>query len=136
MKHIDHLFQLQQRNQKYNGWFKDCSEFYYFHGILDEMEEIRKELMLQKLPELEDEVGDLLWVMMNFVGKLEDKGMIDVERMMKNAHLKFSERLPYVVEGRFEDDKEERSRLWNEAKNRQKERKIQTQISSKNSPEK
>jgi NTP pyrophosphatase (non-canonical NTP hydrolase) len=125
MKHIDHLFQLQQRNQQYNGWFKDSSEFYYFHGILDEMEEIRKELMLQKLPELEDEVGDLIWCVMNFVGKLEDKGMIDIERMMKNTHLKFSERLPYVVEGRFEGDKAKRSQLWNEAKRKQKERKME-----------
>lgn len=136
MKHIDHLFQLQQRNQKYNGWFKDSSEFYYFHGILDEMEEVRKELVHQNLSELEEEVGDLLWVVINFIGKLEDKGMIDVERMMKNAHLKFSERLPYVVEGVFQWDKEERSRIWNEAKKKQKERKEQWKISSQNFPEK
>lgn len=123
MKNISKIFQLQERNQKYNGWFEESSEFYYLLRLQEELEEVKQELLEQNVEALEEEMGDVLWVVLNLIAKLEHKGYINSDRMIDSAVAKFSERLPYIVEGRFLGDKEERARIWDEVKKVQKARK-------------
>lgn len=123
MKNFEKIFSLQKRNEQYNGWFRDSSEFYYLLRMQEELEEVKQELLEQNLEDLEEEMGDLLWVVLNLIAKLEHKGYISSDRMIDRAIEKFSERLPYIVEGRLLEDKEERSRIWAEAKKAQKARK-------------
>lgn len=126
MKNFEKIFSLQKRNEQYNGWFRDSSEFYYLLRMQEELEEVKEELLEQNLEELEEEMGDLLWVVLNLIAKLEHKGHISSDRMIDRAVEKFSERLPYIVEGRRVEDKGERSRIWAEVKKIQKERKMKS----------
>lgn len=123
MKNISRIFALQKQNAKFNGWFEECSEFYYLHHLQEELDEVKHELLERNLSDLEEEMGDVIWTLVNLVAKLEHDGLINSERMIDRSCAKFSERLPYVVEWRYMADKAERSRIWAEVKALQKMRK-------------
>jgi uncharacterized protein YabN with tetrapyrrole methylase and pyrophosphatase domain len=48
---------------------------------------------------------------------------ISIEMLIDRSIEKFHERMPYIREWRRVESQEERTKLWNEAKKRQKERK-------------
>lgn len=122
MKNIEKIFTLQERFAQFSPFFQECNDFYYHFATIDELEEVKHELLNQDFQKLEDEMGDVLWTLLNLISKLESRGYIDSGRMINRTCQKISERLPYVVEGRVEPDSKVRAKLWNEAKARQKER--------------
>ena len=122
MKNIIKLLELQRERQKYDGGFAERNDLYFYFGILNELEEAKTELLKENYQKLEEETGDLLWDVLNFIGKLEQRGFINSEKMIENICIKFSERMPFIAEKRVETDPKIRTALWNEAKRKQKER--------------
>lgn len=83
MKNIEKILALQKRNAEFNGWFTNCNDFYYHFCLLDELAEVKHELLNHDFKKLEDEMGDVLWTCLNLIAKLESRGYIDSERMIE-----------------------------------------------------
>lgn len=120
MQWLDKLISFAEDYKKYNSWFDECDPFFYFFAIEDELKEVRKEILDNDKENLEDELGDLLWVTLNLISKLDATGKIDRNKICTNAYNKFSERMPYVLEKRRETDPKVRTKLWREVKAKQK----------------
>lgn len=90
-----------------------------FEKLDEETAELREAIASEKLDEIEDEIGDLLFVIVNLARKLD----IEPETALKRTNRKFRQRFKFIEDklksdGRsIEDsDLEEMDRLWNEAK--------------------
>ncbi len=124
MKNLPKLLELQEQYTKYNPWFDSCDPSFYMTAMISELDEALEELKNKNNENLEDELGDVFWLMINALKKAEALGQIDAERLIERTIDKFHERMPYIRENRRVDSQEERTKLWNEAKKRQKERRL------------
>lgn len=116
------LLWLQERNREFNGWFRESSNDYYLDGATSEIAEIRETIQEKNHDELEIEVGDLLWDVLSLIHKLDGEWLINRDRVCPRAVAKFSERMPYNVDGYFEWDMNKRHETWENAKKLQKTR--------------
>lgn len=123
MQNLDKLIALQEQYTRYNPWFHSCDADFYLKSMITEIGEATHELNTGDNEALEDELGDVLWLMINTLKKAESLNQINIERLIDRSIEKFHERMPYIREGRRVESQEERTKLWNEAKKKQKERK-------------
>lgn len=93
------------------NFFKWSSTF--FDGILEEMNEVREELISWKQIYLEDELGDVFWDYICLLETLQKEWKIDVSNVFKRCYIKYSERLN--LNGSNKGD-------WKQVKKEQKQR--------------
>ena len=96
MKDIEKLLQVVQDNPKYNGFFRDVDWKYYTDGLSGELQEVIDDMENQRYIELQEELGDLLWVTLSLIEKLHHEKHIDRDKICAHTRNKFLERLPFV----------------------------------------
>lgn len=98
MKNLDKLLALQEQYTKYNPWFHSCDSDFYLKSMVSEIGEALLEIETQDNNALEDELGDILWLMINTLKKAESLNQINIERLIDRSIEKFHERMPYIRE--------------------------------------
>ena len=90
-----------------------------FEKIEEEKNELENAIIQQKKEEIEDEIGDLIFSVINLSRKLK----IDPENALRNTNNKFSERINYIERELHKENKKfnqsnliELEKLWNQAK--------------------
>ena len=85
----------------------------YVDGLLDEVEEVKKELKENNEVHLVDELSDIAWDYAVMLALLEQRGLITrAEDVLEHAHEKYTERAPAFLEGSQD--------LWEQIKQKQK----------------
>jgi NTP pyrophosphatase (non-canonical NTP hydrolase) len=82
---------------KTNDWFEGSLS--YLSSLKGEIDEVMEELDNERIPHLEVELGDVLWVYLNAVLALEKETGVRLESILERANKKFDERLSAVESG-------------------------------------
>jgi NTP pyrophosphatase (non-canonical NTP hydrolase) len=98
MKNLDKLLVLQEQYTQYNPWFHSCDPDFYLKSMVSEISEAMQELENKDNNALEDELGDVLWLMINTLKKAESLNQISIEMLIDRSIEKFHERMPYIRE--------------------------------------
>ncbi|HXG83972.1 MAG TPA: nucleoside triphosphate pyrophosphohydrolase [Pyrinomonadaceae bacterium] len=92
-----------------------------FDKLTEETEELKAAISRNDLENVEEEIGDLLFVVVNLARKLD----VEPETALKKTNRKFRKRFKFIEEHLKKDGKsleesnlEEMDALWNEAKNK------------------
>ncbi|MDD5769799.1 MAG: MazG nucleotide pyrophosphohydrolase domain-containing protein [Candidatus Gracilibacteria bacterium] len=107
---INYLHNVNNRNF-YNG------PITYFDGIISELNEAKDEFKQDNSVYLEDELGDVFWDYMCLLHSLEQKNMINPQKVFERCYKKFSERIGTDGTGNGND--------WQEIKQKQKQELLQ-----------
>lgn len=92
----------------------------YFDALIEEAEEVRKELKEGNRVHLEDELGDVLRVYLNLLEILEHEWKISsLESVLNRAEKKFEERITFISGAEGEEWK---AQAWQDIKKIQKQR--------------
>jgi hypothetical protein len=84
-------------------------------SIVDEIDEVKAEIMANNAPHLEDELSDILWGWLTLVENLKRRGCVKSHgSILKRALKKYEERI-LPLHGDNRDDN-----IWNEVKAKQK----------------
>jgi NTP pyrophosphatase (non-canonical NTP hydrolase) len=86
-----------ERDQK--GTWSEGSNTYY-KAMFDELAEVEAEIVSNRRCFLEDELGDVLWVLMCLLRNLEVEDKINMERVFKRALNKYEERVTGINAGK------------------------------------
>lgn len=97
-----------QRDLK-GSWFKGSST--YLDALVEEISEVKEELVSGRQCFLEDELGDLLWDFVCLIEHLELEGKVDKERVFQRSVDKYSERVTNRSPGETWDDVKLRQKL-------------------------
>jgi len=119
MSEIEELIALARHKtaiDKKRGEAKYFDYDWMIEGILSEVQEVKEEIKAHNSVHLEDELGDILWVLTIICAKLENDNLISsTENIFQRALQKYNERiLP------LQGDKED-STIWQRVKAKQKE---------------
>lgn len=97
---FDHLLEIVKRkiirDQK-GSWSKGSDT--YLSSLFDEIEEVKHELSSGNRCNLEDELGDILWVYLCFVHNLEVEGKVSMSKVFERSFLKYQERVDGIIDG-------------------------------------
>lgn len=97
-----------QRDLK-DSWFKGSST--YLDALVEEISEVKEELVSGRQCFLEDELGDLLWDFVCLIEHLELEGKVDKERVFQRSVDKYAERVTNRSPGETWDDVKLRQKL-------------------------
>lgn len=97
-----------QRDLK-GSWFKGSST--YLDALVEEISEVKEELVSGRQCFLEDELGDLLWDFVCLIEHLELEGKVDKERVFQRSVDKYAERVTNRSPGETWDDVKLRQKL-------------------------
>ena len=112
MNELKELIDLVRRKAEFdktNDWFEGSQS--YLSSLKGEIDEVMEELANERIPHLEVELGDVLWVYLNAVLALEKEIDIRLESILHRANKKFEERLSGIESGQS----------WKDIKAKQKE---------------
>ncbi len=88
---------------------------YHLKGMMEEVDEVQRELKDRNVVHLEDELSDILWDYVSVLAACERAGLIDgAQYVLTRGIRKYTERLPAIE--RQSDD------MWTEIKDVQKQR--------------
>lgn len=112
-----HASKIQQRAANAGFDWKEPEPV--FVKVLEELEEVKEAWCSGDQDAIEDELGDLLFVIVNLARHIN----VDAETALRRASMKFSKRFQYI-EARLEEDEQvmeetaldELDRIWDEAK--------------------
>ncbi|ELB2920161.1 nucleotide pyrophosphohydrolase [Vibrio parahaemolyticus] len=97
-----------QRDLK-GSWFKGSST--YLDALVEEISEVKEELVSGRQCFLEDELGDLLWDFVCLIEHLELEGKVDKERVFQRSVDKYAERVTNRSPGETWEDVKLRQKL-------------------------
>lgn len=120
---FEELFNIMAASRKRCPWAKEMAIKEAAAFILAESKELLEEVETTSTEEMRDELGDILAVTMFFAVLAEEKGYFSIRDSLKNAVEKFKRRKPWIFNDMKVETAEEAMRLWNIAKQKEKEAK-------------
>lgn len=82
---------------KQRDW--DSSSTTYLSEIKKELEEVSEELVLNRRPYLEEELGDVFWDYLNLLYSLELEGKVSLAKVFERACNKYQQRVSTLENG-------------------------------------
>ena len=113
MKAFPELIKVVRRKCKFdenNCWYEGAHS--YLDAIPEELREVKEAVEQGHKAHIEDELGDVLWNVLNGLLAMEKEQGIQVEQVIQRAVQKYEERLNAI----------ENQQSWTEIKQRQKQR--------------
>ena len=95
----DKFKHLQDNKEKYTDWINNKKWYtheIYLDWLLNEIDEVKKEIRKNNSVYLEDELWDVLWDYLNLIYFLEHDWYIEHKRVFNRCVEKFSERLQWI----------------------------------------
>lgn len=116
LKNIEKIIALSKKRINYlhnvdNRWFYKWNKT-YINAIIEELEEVKKEIKENNSIYLEDELWDVFWAYICLLNSMEEEWLINKKKVFERSYNKFSERI-------WPDWNWWRN--WEEIKNKQKE---------------
>ena len=96
MHYLDMLLNLVKEKYEYEKatWSERATHVPYIEDFQNEFEEVKEEITKHNTVFLEDELGDMLWDLLNTIYCLEQEGYItDHQNVFKRSYEKFRERI-------------------------------------------
>lgn len=107
-------YRMQEKTAKVGFEWNNVDDV--FAKVLEEMDELREAIQLQKQNQIEEEFGDLLFSLINYARFIK----VDPETALEKTNIKFKKRFEYIeknAEKSLQDmSLEEMDLLWEEAK--------------------
>ncbi|MEK6981672.1 MAG: MazG nucleotide pyrophosphohydrolase domain-containing protein [Candidatus Micrarchaeota archaeon] len=100
-------------------WCLDQTSISYFKCLEEEVAEIKDALDKKDFDNLENEIGDTLWVLFVLAYICEREGKIKTKNSVERILKKINNRKPWLIEGK-EVTKEDAVKIWAEAKAKEK----------------
>ncbi|MBI2573238.1 hypothetical protein HYV86_05235 [Candidatus Woesearchaeota archaeon] len=115
------LMELQRRNLVLSEWAQENTLKQRAIQMQEEVEELLTEINRAQpnTQRIKDELGDVLWDCLGTISRAEHEGLFKMQEVLAHIHTKFAERKPFLIENR-KVSREEESRVWHEAKAKQK----------------
>ncbi len=118
LSEISHLLAvsyLVEKNVNHCPWTakKNCRDF--ITSLEDELEEVKVEIESGCKEGITEELGDVLWNVLNVIYLCSRDGLVNIDRVYKGILDKIMRRKPFLIDGR-KITSEEAVRLWKEAK--------------------
>ena len=119
ISHLLAITYLVEKNVNHCPWTaqKDCKDF--IASLEDEIEEVKVEIEKGCIDGIHEELGDVLWNVLNIIYLCNRDGQVDVNRVYKGILDKIMRRKPFLIDGR-KITSDEAVRLWKEAKELEK----------------
>ena len=92
-----HIARRKNHFDQTNPWSNGSST--YIEEICKEVREVAEEIVQDRQPYLEDELGDVLWDYLNLVLALEKEKGIKLEDVLERASRKYEERVSGIEKG-------------------------------------
>jgi NTP pyrophosphatase (non-canonical NTP hydrolase) len=97
---FERLLAVAQRKNKFdqsNTWSNGSKT--YLAEIRKELVEVEDEIETNNKPELEEELGDVLWDYLNLLLSLDEENKISINSVLSKAINKFDERISAIENG-------------------------------------
>ena len=119
MKELDKLIKLVGYKHQIDlkrGEAKYMDSDWLLNAIVEEVQEVKEEILPNNTAHLEDELSDILWGWLSIVEKLKDEGYVSShEAILERGLKKYEERI-LALKGDERDHE-----IWKEVKMKQKE---------------
>ncbi len=122
MQGLNELIELSKKNVTKCPWCKEKTQETYFPLLMDEIKELKAAFKNNDLDNLEEELGDILWVTLTLIYICERDKKVDSDKVIKRVLEKFKSRKPWLLTGE-PVSREEAGRIWEDAKKKEKGRK-------------
>jgi NTP pyrophosphatase (non-canonical NTP hydrolase) len=113
MKHcFADLLQLSKTMQRKNHWHQEQTIQSWTKHVVEEAAEIQKAVRKKDWEELEEETGDLFWVLLCLARVAEKKRLFSIHDSIHSVHKKIVRRHPHV----FDKNKTVTKKEWKKRK--------------------
>lgn len=109
LEELQKIAALKSQRDIKGTWFQGSST--YLDALVEEVSEVKEELLSGRQCFLEDELGDLLWDFVCLIEHLELEGKVDKERVFQRSVSKYAERVTNRPPGETWDDVKLRQKL-------------------------
>ena len=123
MKNISSLISLSKKNLSVCPWCSVKPSLEYFKFLKDEIVELEEALKKDDLDNIEEELGDVLWVTLTLILICEREKKVQSEMLVDRILKKFIGRKPWLLTNE-KVTSDEAVKIWNEAKKKEKEAKL------------
>ncbi len=119
ISHLLSLSHLAHKNANQCPWVLNRTGIDFINHLKDEISEVESAVEKRDWKNLEEELGDVLWNVLNAIYVCEREGFVDGEAVFKGIFEKILRRKPFLVDGR-KVSAEDAERMWSEAKKKEK----------------
>jgi tetrapyrrole methylase family protein/MazG family protein len=116
---FDKLIDAVRKNRKYSPWAKIQKIDTYIHQLTSEVDEVKEAIENNDIENLKEELGDVLWDLLNMFIICEDNHNFNMDDSINNVIQKMKNRKPHIFEGR-EISPEEEEIIFKERKAEEK----------------
>ena len=113
------LIDLARKNIELCEWCAQKTPEQYFEYMLKEVKELEEAFLKKDFDNVEEELGDIIWVCLVLAFLAERDKKINPIKMMERILKKIANRKPWLITGQIVSAKEAEM-IWNEAKKKEK----------------
>lgn len=123
MKNLGELVSLSKKNVSLCPWCSVKPSLEYFKFLKDEISELEDAFKNNDFDNVEEELGDVLWVILTLTLICEREKKVQSEKVIDRVLDKFAKRKPWLLKNQ-KVTSDEAVKIWNEAKKKEKEAKL------------
>src|SRR3989344_2773338 len=116
---FERFFEIINKSIEYDPWVKDTGMEGYCNELKKEIDEVLEAIKKKDMKNLEEELGDVLYVWAHACKLAEQKGIFKTEEVINGAMEKLNRRKPYLEQGK-KVTREEALTIWKEVKQKEK----------------
>ncbi len=119
MPELQELIQLVHKCRANCPWCREQTFESYSEELFSEAKELEAAIKKKDIPNMKEELGDLLWDVIMLMHIAEHKGLFTSDEVVREVNAKMKRRKPYIVSGQ-EVTITEAMRIWKEEKEKEK----------------